>query len=336
MKIEPILRVRNLSVDINHGESMIHPVRDVSFDLAHGQTLGIAGESGSGKSLMLMALLGLLPRNATRRATEVRFDAKDLTYATARQMQPIMATGIATIFQDPMTCLNPVLSIGALLEEVYRHHRGGTRAAARDRAVEMLERVAIPNASDRLRQYPHELSGGLRQRVMIAMALMCAPKLLIADEPTTALDVTVQSGILDLLDQLQRDLGLAVILVSHDLGVIGRLSHNVAVMYGGQIVEMGPTKPVLSRPQHPYTQALLRCIPGIKGANRANKLMPIPGQVSVMAGDLTGCQFRDRCRFAAPCCVASDPAPREVLAGWNYRCHFRSESRVPVPEGMIA
>lgn len=336
MTTEPILRVRDLRVDIKSEGGPIHPVRGVSFDLERGQTLGIAGESGSGKSLTLMALLGLLPRKASRQASEISFDGQDLTQASARQVKQIMATGIATIFQDPMTCLNPVLAIGALLQEVYLHHRGGTRAAARARAVEMLERVAIPQAADRLRQYPHELSGGLRQRVMIAMALICEPKMLIADEPTTALDVTVQAGILDLLEQLQKDLSLALILVSHDLGVIKRLSHQVAVMYGGQIVETGPAQTLLASPHHPYTEALMRCIPGLKSAKSAGRLTPIPGQVNVMSGDLAGCQFRDRCPFAQAACASDDPTPQEAGKDWAYRCHFMPAERLTHEQGANA
>ncbi len=332
MTAAPLLRLRSLHVEIRNEAGRVHPVRGVSFDLHAGETLGIAGESGSGKSLTLMALLGLLPRGATLRADQMTFDGADLTKIGAAQMRRLMATGIATIFQDPMTCLNPVLKIGSLLEEVYLCHRGGTRKAATARAVEMLERVGIANAADRLGQYPHELSGGLRQRVMIAMALMCEPKLLIADEPTTALDVTVQAGILNLLDQLQRDLGLAIILVSHDLGVIGRLSHRVAVMYGGQIVETGPARSVLQAPQHPYTEALLRCIPGMKVNPQSARLTPIPGQVGVMSGDLSGCQFRDRCRFAQSRCTEADPPLTEIASTWRSRCHFLPDERLVKPE----
>ena len=336
MSLPAILQVEDLHVTFNSSGGVVHPVRGVSFELRAGETLGIAGESGSGKSLSLMAVLGLLPRHATREAAAMRYGDQDLIRTNAREMRKIMATGMATIFQDPMTSLNPVLSIGSLLEEVYLCHLGGTRAAARERAKEMLERVQIPNASSRLRQFPHELSGGQRQRVMIAMALMCNPKVLIADEPTTALDVTVQAGILDLLEQLQQDLGLAVVLVSHDLGVISRLSHRVAVMYCGQVIETGPAKTVLKDPHHPYTRALMQCIPGLRIGRRSARLSPIPGQVPVMSGDLTGCQFRDRCGFSQAMCSERDPSPRQAGTGWTYRCHFDPADRLESPKGVPA
>lgn len=317
----PIIGLRDLHVDIQRDGRVFHPVRGVSFDLYPGETLGLAGESGSGKSLTLLSILGLLPRGAKRRASEITFDGEDLASIPARRMRRLMATGIATIFQDPMTSLNPVLTIGSVLEEVYLVHRGGPRSAARDRAVEMLEKVDVPQAAARLRQYPHELSGGLRQRVMIAMALMCEPKVLFADEPTTALDVTVQAGVLDLIARLQRELGLAVILVSHDLGVVERLAHRIAIMYAGQIVEMGPTRQVLGTPAHPYTRALIGCIPSVRGTAHL-RLEPIPGQVPVLEGKLSGCQFRNRCASAMSICGIEAPPVRGMSREWHARCHL--------------
>lgn len=317
-----VLSVRDLSVSLPRDGTKIQAVRGVSFDLAQGEMLGIAGESGSGKSMTLMALLGLLPRHARREASSITFEGQQIDHYTSAMMRNLMATGIATIFQDPMTCLNPVLTIGAMLKEVYITHMGGSKQAARQRSIEMLERVGIPEPEKRLGQYPHELSGGLRQRVMIAMALICKPKVLFADEPTTALDVTVQKGILELIAELRRDMGLAVVFVSHDLGVIHNSCDRVAVMYGGEIVEQGPVGAVLSAPIHPYTEALIRCIPRIETGPRS-QLNPIEGQVKVMSGELRGCQFRARCPLAVDGCGNTAPSLQYVTSNRMARCHVR-------------
>ena len=287
--------------------------------------MGIAGESGSGKSIMLMSVLSLLPIGAALHADTIEFDSVSLLGLPRRALNHYLGSSISMVFQDPMTCLNPVLTVGAQLQEVYRRHRGGSRRAARDRAVKLLDRVGIPDARQRLTQFPHELSGGLRQRVMIAMSLMCGPKLLLADEPTTALDVTVQAGILELLDELQQELGLSVIIVSHDLGVIARISRRVAVLYAGQIVEMGRTADILDAPRHPYTEALINCTPDIHGSSA--HLLPIPGRVPDLSIPQTGCSFAPRCRRADSICSRNaPPIIKGVLEGFA-RCHFAAETR---------
>ena len=293
-------------------------VRDVDLSLARGETLCLAGESGSGKSLTALALMDLLGPGLRRRATRARFDGIDLLDRGATQR--LRGSRIAMIFQEPMTALNPVFTIGTQLEAVYRRHRGGGRAEARRRALHLLERVGIGAPERRLAQFPHELSGGLRQRAMIAMALMCQPDLLIADEPTTALDVTVQAEILRLLEDLQRELGLALILITHDLGVASRMADRCAVMYAGEIVENADRATVFRAPRHPYTQALLRCIPILGSAAPGTPLLDIPGVMP--SGVEAGCAFRARCTSAAAECTTAPPL-RPVERG-SARCWFAS------------
>jgi peptide/nickel transport system ATP-binding protein len=246
-----ILEVANLSVDIPVSSGMLHPVQGLSFHVDRGETLAIVGESGCGKSLTSLALMDLLPSRATRRAEKLALDGQDLTQLTERQMSDLRGNRMSMIFQEPMTSLNPSYTIGDQLIEALRRHRGVTVAEARERAVWLLEKVGITAAQGRLRQYPHQLSGGLRQRVMIAMALMCGPDLIIADEPTTALDVTIQAQILHLLADLQREFQTGLILITHDLGVVARVADRVAVMYAGQIVEQGTAMQIFQAPTHP-------------------------------------------------------------------------------------
>jgi peptide/nickel transport system ATP-binding protein len=292
-------------------------VRDVSFTVKRGETLCIVGESGCGKSMTALALMDLLPRRA-RRSGRLCFGGRDLGSLDAAAMNALRGDRMAMIFQEPMTALNPAYTIGNQLEEVYRRHRKASAEEARARAVHLLEKVGIANAGQRLGQYPHQLSGGLRQRVMIAMALMCGPDLLVADEPTTALDVTIQAQILLLLRSLQRELDMGMILITHDLGVVARVADRVAVMYAGQIVETGTAEAIFATPRHPYTRGLLACIP-IPGRTRPGaELGAIPGIVPSLVGDLVGCSFRQRCDSAQGLC-ASDPPVRN-LAGHEYRC----------------
>ena len=298
----PVLQVEGLSVAIRTPRGMLHAVRDVSFSVRRGETLCIVGESGCGKSMTSLAVMGLLPAAAERRARALRLAGEDLLSSTPRRINALRGDRMAMIFQEPMTALNPAYTIGEQLSEVYRHHRGASKSAARDRAVELLEMVGIAAASERLAQYPHQLSGGLRQRVMIAMALMCSPDLLIADEPSTALDVTIQAQILRLLSGLQRELGIAMVLITHDLGVVARIADRVCVMYAGEVVEEGRTAVVFGSPSHPYTQGLLSCIPVPGRATRGGVLGTIPGTVPSLIGTRGGCSFRDRCSHAvAPC-----------------------------------
>ncbi len=258
---KPLLSVRGLTLDIPMASGTLHAVRNLDFDLHRGETLCIVGESGSGKSLTSLAVIGLLEKNIRRSATRMEFDGTDLLTASKRQMRALRGDRIAMIFQEPMTSLNPAYTIGDQLIEALRLHKNVSRDKARNRAIELLEKVGITAAASRLGQYPHQLSGGLRQRVVIAMALMCEPELIIADEPTTALDVTIQAQILSLLVDLTREMDVAMILITHDLGVVARVADKVGVMYAGELVESGPAADVFGKPMHPYTRGLLRCIP---------------------------------------------------------------------------
>jgi len=312
-----LLEVRDLEVEIPTSEGLLSAIRGVSFGIEKGEIVGIVGESGCGKSLTSLALMGLLPRRARRRAVTLRFSGQDLTGATRAEFSELRGNRMAMIFQDPMTSLNPVLRIGSQLLEVYLRHRGGSRTAARARAIELLETAGVPAPTERLNQYPHQLSGGLRQRVMIAMALMCEPDLLIADEPTTALDVTIQAQVLSLLKRLQRDLGLAVILITHDLGVVARMADRVLVMYAGEIVEQGTTAELFARPCHPYTRGLMRCLPG---RSRAGRLGTIPGTVPSMIGMPEGCCFAERCAHAVTACRQGRLSLEPLTPTHAYRC----------------
>ena len=311
-----LLEVEHLTIDIPIGGGFLHAVGGVSFSLERGETLAIVGESGSGKSLTSLALMDLLPGRAIRRARTLRFDGIDLLTAPERRKEDLRGDRLAMIFQEPMTALNPAYTIGNQLMETLRRHRRVSSREARDRAVHLLEKVGITAAATRLLQYPHQLSGGLRQRVMIAMALMCGPDLIIADEPTTALDVTIQAQILRLLHDLQSELGMAMILVTHDLGVVARAADRVAVMYAGRLVETGPVDAVFARPSHPYTRGLLRCIPVPGRTKPGEPLGAIPGQVPNLIGGIKGCAFRSRCGHASAACERDIP---ERLIGGDHR-----------------
>ena len=315
-----LLEIAGLNVRISLTIGTLHPVRDVSFSVARGETLCIVGESGCGKSLTSLAIMNLLPKRAQRTATRLTFDGIDLTELPEREMSDVRGDRMAMIFQELMTSLNPAYTIGNQLEEALLRHRKVARTAARDRAVYLLEKVGITAAGQRLAQYPHQLSGGLRQRVMIAMVLMCGPKLIIADEPTTALDVTIQAEILRLLAALQREFDMAVVLITHDLGIVARIADRVAVMYAGQIVEIGSVKDIFTRPLHPYTQGLLRCIP-IPGRTRPGEhLGSIPGMVPSLIGKIEGCAFRNRCPHAFSPCATKEVTLAEVSGAHAYRC----------------
>ena len=315
---DTILSVKNLTLDIPMGCGTLHAVRGIDFDLKRGETLSIVGESGSGKSLTSLAVMGLLGKSITRQADEMRFEDVDLLKANRRVMRTLRGNRMAMIFQEPMTSLNPAYTIGDQLAETLRLHRKVSNAQARARAIELLEKVGITAAESRLSQYPHQLSGGLRQRVMIALALMCEPDLLIADEPTTALDVTIQAQILRLLVDLTREMNMAMILITHDLGVVARVADKVAVMYAGELVETGPSTEVFARPSHPYTRGLLRCIPQPRKTERGAPLGTIPGIVPSLIGEVTGCAFRTRCPHARPECRA--PIPERGDATHAFRC----------------
>lgn len=321
-----ILEVENLTVDIPLPAGMLHPVQGVSFPVERGKTLCIVGESGCGKSLTSLAIMDLLPKAAIRTADRLTLDGEDILNAGERRMSDIRGDKMGMIFQEPMTSLNPAYTIGNQLLEALLRHRKVSRQKARDRAVFLLEKVGITAAASRLRQYPHQLSGGLSQRVMIAMTLMCGPDLIIADEPTTALDVTIQAQILLLLAALQREFRMGLILITHDLGVVARVADRVAVMYAGQIVESGTAEQVFERPTHPYTQGLLDCIPIPGKTKRGAHLGVIPGIVPSLIGDISGCRFYDRCPYAMPECAAADvPLTAGEAADHTYRCLLSPE-----------
>lgn len=321
MSAASILDIQDLSVDIPTDSSTLHAVRGISLELNRGETLGIVGESGSGKSMTALALMNLLPPAARRQASCIDFDGSDLTHATERELaSKIRGQRIGMIFQEPMTSLNPVYSIGRQLKETMTLHRKVFDNEAENRAVYLLEKVGLPDPASRLKQYPHELSGGQRQRVMIAMALMNEPELLIADEPTTALDVTIQAQILHLLRDLQREFGMSMILITHDLGVVSRAADNIAVMYAGDIVETGKTAEVLENPRHPYTKGLLECVPGYQGQSQ-QRLGAIPGIVPAMTGEISGCAFASRCPRAADLCKTTNPPTKKLHEGRYFVCH---------------
>ena len=320
----PVLEVAGLKVDIPVAAGVLHAVRGIDFTVEKGETLCIVGESGCGKSLTSLSIMGLLPSRATASADTMKFGDKALLEMTERELAAIRGDRIAMIFQEPMTSLNPAYSIGNQLMETLIHHRGGSKSEARKRAIHLLEKVGITAAESRLGQFPHQLSGGLRQRVMIAMSLMCDPELIIADEPTTALDVTIQAQILHLLAELRREFNSALILITHDLGVVARVADKVAVMYAGKIVETGRVEEVFNNPLHPYTQGLINCIPVPGKTARGSRLGSIPGIVPTLIGESRGCAFRNRCGYAGQACESDDPNV-ELSPGRAYRCVLSEE-----------
>jgi peptide/nickel transport system ATP-binding protein len=319
--MSPVLEVSNLRVGFASGTLA---VRGVSLRVERGETHCLVGESGCGKSVSALSIMNLLARGATRSADVLRFQDFDLAKMSERQMAQLRGDRLAMIFQEPMTSLNPAYTIGSQMGEVLRRHRKVSRAQALDRAAELLSRVGITAPGMRLAQHPHQLSGGLRQRVMIAMALMCEPELLIADEPTTALDVTVQAQILRLLQQLQRELGLAILLITHDLGIVARMAQRVSVMYAGEIVESGSTEALFGAPTHPYTRGLLDCIPVPGASSRDTPLGSIPGVVPRIVAGFQGCGFRDRCKEATPACAGEVPQ-NAAGADHAYRCRLPAD-----------
>ncbi len=325
----PVLDVRDLKTVFKTRAGEVHAVNDVSFDLKPGELLGVVGESGSGKSVTMMSLLGLLPSPpADIRGGTVSFDGKDLLKVDAETLRSVRGGKIGFVFQDPMTSLNPVYNVGLQIMEPLRKHMGLNKRDAANRAQELLELVGIPDAKRRLQDYPHQFSGGMRQRVMIAIALACDPQVLIADEPTTALDVTIQAQILELMKELRSKLGMAVIWITHDLGVIAGIADRVMVMYGGQIVEHAPVKELFGNPQHPYTRALLKTIPTIHG-ERAARLTVIEGQPPLMVGPPYACPFRERCDVAFDRCERENPPRYDVGHGHDAACFFDARTGAP-------
>jgi len=301
-----LLDVQGLTTAFMTGRGEITAIEEVSFSLKEGEILGIVGESGSGKSVTALTIMGLLPQPPARIAAgKVMFQGQDLTKLSAREMQRIRGPGIAMIFQEPMTSLNPVFSIGDQIMETIRAHENLPAAALRKRAIDMLDKAGIPSAARRLDDYPHQMSGGQRQRVMIAIALACNPKLLIADEPTTALDVTIQAQILDLLMDLRDEFRMAIMIITHNMGVIAETADRVLVMYAGRVIEEAPVARVFDHPVHPYTRGLLECVPSIT-EDRA-RLIAIPGTLPDPARRPPGCRYSVRCRYAQPSCSEALP-----------------------------
>ncbi|HEU4493816.1 MAG TPA: ABC transporter ATP-binding protein [Rubrobacteraceae bacterium] len=307
MAVENILQVKDLEVSFHTYAGEVQAVRDVTFDLRHGETLAIVGESGSGKSVTAKSIMRLLPEaNSLVKGGEILFEERDLLSLSDKQMQGVRGTKIAMVFQDPMTSLDPTMRVGRQIAESLKKHLGMSGERARERAIELLKMVGIPNAEARVKQYPHQFSGGMRQRVVIAIALACDPQILIADEPSTALDVTIQAQILELLRDLQERIGMSVILITHDLGVVAQTAHRVVVMYGGKIVETGTVREIFYKPQMPYTWGLLSSIP-LPTADRSQDLIPIPGSPPDMLDPPKGCPFTPRCPYAMRICAEEMP-----------------------------
>jgi peptide/nickel transport system ATP-binding protein/oligopeptide transport system ATP-binding protein len=324
-----VLDVKDLKTVFRTRGGEVHAVNDVSFTLKPGELLGVVGESGSGKSVTMMSLIRLLPMPpAEIRGGQVMFDGQDLAKVPEETMRAIRGARIGMVFQDPMTSLNPVFTVGYQITEPLRKHMGMDKKAAANRAVELLELVGIPDARRRLGDYPHQFSGGMRQRVMIAIALACDPKVLIADEPTTALDVTIQAQILELIKDLRQKLGMAIVWITHDLGVIAGIADRVMVMYGGQVVEQAPVRELFANPQHPYTRMLLETVPHIKGA-RAEKLRVIQGQPPILAKAPESCPFMARCPQAFDRCAAQNPARYDVGVGHDAACFWDFKTGAP-------
>jgi len=316
-----VLNVKNLSVDIPLADGVLHAVDGIDIHVDRGETLCIVGESGCGKSLTSLAIMDLLPKKAIRTLAALDLGGESILDYSERQMSDIRGNRMGMIFQEPMTSLNPAFTIGNQMVETLHRHRNISGRAAQDLAKHMLEKVGITAAAQRLNQYPHQLSGGLRQRVMIAMTLLCEPELIIADEPTTALDVTIQAQILLLLQELQTEFDMGLILITHDLGVVARIATRVAVMYAGQIVEQGTVEQIFDNPMHPYTRGLMQCIP-VPGKTRPGEpLGSIPGMVPSLIGRFTGCRFADRCSLVTDACRSDDIALRDATdATQAYRC----------------
>ena len=323
---DALLELRGLTVDFATDDGVVHAVDGIDLALGRGRTLGLVGESGCGKSVTSLAIMGLLPPENSKVGGQVVFEGRDLLTLDAHLLRDLRGARLAMIFQEPMTSLNPSYTIGDQIIEAIQRHQDLDKAAARARAIEVLTLVRIPSPEKRIDDYPHKLSGGMRQRAMIAMALACGPQLLIADEPTTALDVTIQAQILDLMRGLRRDTGTAIILITHDLGVVAEMADDVAVMYAGQIVERAAVRDLFARPEHPYTVGLLGSIPRLD--EKRERLPSIEGRVPDMTRPPPGCRFAARCPFVEPECVAAPPRLVEVAPGHLSRCRRAPLSQV--------
>lgn len=321
MSEKTLLKVNNLKTTFYSKDKKIEAVRGINFEMKTGDILGIVGESGSGKSVLMKSIIGILPENAKIDSGEVYFEEKNILNLSPKEMSKIKGKEIAMIFQDPMTALNPLKKIGAHIEEVLIRHKGINKKEAKKIAIEVLKDVGIPMPEKRINQYPHEFSGGMRQRVLIAMALACNPKLLIADEPTTALDVTIQAQILELLKSLKIENNMSIILITHDLGVVASLCNRIEVMYGGLIMEEGLVEEIFYEPKHPYTKALLNSIPKVQGDEKV-RLEPIKGSAPSLIDPPKGCPFAERCEFANLRCFNEMPENRTFSDTHKAMCFF--------------
>ena len=331
-----LLEVRDLHTYFRTRAGEVRAVDGVSFNVEAGEMLGIVGESGCGKSVTVLSLTGLVLPPGRVVSGSALFEGRDLTKLKGRELEDIRGRDIGMIFQDPMTSLNPTLTIGTQITETLRRHLGMDKKQARKRATELLDEVHIPNAAQRLDDYPHRYSGGMRQRVMIAIAMACNPKLLIADEPTTALDVTVQAGVLDLFHELRSEHDMAVIIITHDMGVVAETANNIMVMYAGQIVEQATALDLFDRPEHPYTEALLAALPQLEGEGiRQGRLLSIPGRPPDLIEPPEGCRFAPRCVYAGhDDCAAVQPELREIRPGHWVRSQHPASERAAEPVGV--
>lgn len=322
----PVLEVNDLETIFHTRDGAVHAVNGVSFKIGEGELLGVVGESGSGKSVTMMSLMKLLPMPPAEVTNgEVLFQGRNVLDMTDAELRALRGGEIGFVFQDPMTSLNPVFTVGFQLVEPLREHLKLSKNDAKKRAAELLTLVGIPSAADRLNDFPHQFSGGMRQRVMIAIALACDPKVLIADEPTTALDVTIQAQILELVKDLRCDLGMGIIWITHDLGVVAGIADRVMVMYGGQIVEHADTKELFRSPRHPYTRALMETIPALEG-ERPDRLLSISGTPPTLNAKPTSCPFAPRCAHAFDRCLKENPQIRQVAEGHDVACWWDSET----------
>ncbi|MCB0393116.1 MAG: ABC transporter ATP-binding protein [Bdellovibrionales bacterium] len=319
-----LLEVKNLRTGFKTDDGLMVAVDDVSFSVEKGKTLGIVGESGCGKSVTSLSIMRLIPQPPGKILSgEILFNGKDILQVPEREMRKIRGNHISMIFQEPMTSLNPVFTVGNQIGEAYKlHHPGHTKEQVRAKTIEMLELVGIPEPQKRIDVYPHELSGGMRQRVMIAMALSCSPELLIADEPTTALDVTIQAQILDLIRKLQKEMEMSMILITHDLGVVAETCDNVAVMYAGRLIEYGTVHEIFENPKHHYTKGLLASVPHFETGSKKTRLETIPGVVPSLVDLPSGCRFNERCKRAQDICRSKEPHLESFSPNHSVSCHF--------------
>ncbi|HJC68028.1 MAG: ABC transporter ATP-binding protein [Lachnospiraceae bacterium] len=324
---EKILEVKDLNVTFHARGQEIRAVRGVSLEVCPGEILGIVGESGSGKSVTMKAVLGILPENASIKAESLKLSGTEMTKLSEEEYRKLRGTQMTMIFQDPMTALDPVMTVGKHMEEVLKRNGGlKSKEEIRKKSIEMLDKVGIPDPQSRLKQYPHEFSGGMRQRVLIAMALACNPKMLIADEPTTALDVTIQAQILDLLQELEEQYHTSIVLITHDMGVVATVCQRVAIMYGGLIMETGTSDEIFYDPKHPYTKALLRAIPSTE-LKEGERLQAIEGLPPSLVNPPAGCPFAERCEYASERCAQQLPEYYEFSGTHRAMCHLYDQAQ---------